>query len=217
MSSAPNTAFGGFASLSISGSGSIPPYPDCERDPRQALDYFAESCVNACEAATDYLRKPGGVEVVKEALRQDLITDEEDEKIREAFLHYTDDGPGGVELLGCASCGERDYSPFASGRPEDGEEAWSCAEPRRSEGDLHVHVSQLDPCSEPARKRYGGSSHYRRNFRLPQPTRIVPPKTGGITIPSFPPPSSSPSSFHLSYSLVSHAFNSRAYELTVNR
>lgn len=143
------------------------PYPDYERDPRQALDYFAESSVNACEAATDYLRKPGGVEIVKEALLQELLTDEKAEKIRESFLRYTDDGPGGVELLGCASCGERDYSPLLQGGPKTEEKKLGAV--HSHEGYWHVHVSQLDQLFQASDERL------RKIESLP--TEFPPPPT----------------------------------------
>lgn len=127
------------------------PYQGYERDPRQALDYFVESSVNACEAATDYLRKPGGVEVVKEALWQELLTDEKAEGIREAFLRYSaDDGPGGVELLGCASCGERDYSPLLAGGPKTLRKLGAV---RTHEGYVHVHTSHLNPLFQASEKK----------------------------------------------------------------
>jgi len=88
-------------------------YPDFENDPTEALMFFVDSSVNACEAATECLAYPceESFGIVKEALDRQAVTSERVAEVRRKFLERADDGPGGVELPGCASCGVQFYSP----------------------------------------------------------------------------------------------------------
>jgi len=90
-------------------------YPNYTKDPSEALMLFVDSSVNACEAATECLANPceESFETVKEALDRQTVTPERVAEVRRKLLERADDGPGGVELPGCASCGVQYYSPRA--------------------------------------------------------------------------------------------------------